>query len=294
MGATDVFRNALDALVAPRMHRSDAGAAHTIDGSYFAAVYGMDLTTRAERDAATLTAFGSKHVQGATAVSPDDLSMKDTPKAKRLRYYISQAGGKSSKAGGKTGAGGKGCAKAGVLLGRTLYDNEDLSPSARAAAEKAYAAGKPFNVYAFGCGQAVAAIRQAEWGPKQDRYATLESVNALEESKAWTKRQLKCSFFDGMRACLTVAKTIPGSFELCFDFRLQSSGSILGVFPHVRLCHDGPWIKLAVADQMIGVSSNKRFTPVGKKELERAGITDRSLNSWVEAALDFTSRPPRR
>ena len=35
----NVFRNALDALVAPRMHRSDAGAAHTIDGSYFAAVW---------------------------------------------------------------------------------------------------------------------------------------------------------------------------------------------------------------------------------------------------------------
>ena len=33
VGATDAFGNARDALVAPRMHRSDAGAAHTIDGS---------------------------------------------------------------------------------------------------------------------------------------------------------------------------------------------------------------------------------------------------------------------
>ena len=33
VGATDAFGNARDALVAPRMHRSDAGAAYTIDGS---------------------------------------------------------------------------------------------------------------------------------------------------------------------------------------------------------------------------------------------------------------------
>ena len=33
VGATDAFRNAHGALGAPRMRRSDAGAAHTIDGS---------------------------------------------------------------------------------------------------------------------------------------------------------------------------------------------------------------------------------------------------------------------
>ena len=33
VGATDAFGNAHDALVAPLMHRSDAGAAHTTDGS---------------------------------------------------------------------------------------------------------------------------------------------------------------------------------------------------------------------------------------------------------------------
>ena len=33
VGATDAFRNAHDALGAPRMHRSDAGDAHTCDGS---------------------------------------------------------------------------------------------------------------------------------------------------------------------------------------------------------------------------------------------------------------------
>ena len=43
VGATDAFGNARDALVAPRMHRSDAGAAHTIDGSRILADFGRRL-----------------------------------------------------------------------------------------------------------------------------------------------------------------------------------------------------------------------------------------------------------
>ena len=39
MGATDAFGNACDALGGPLMRRSDAGDAHTIDGSRISAVW---------------------------------------------------------------------------------------------------------------------------------------------------------------------------------------------------------------------------------------------------------------
>ena len=191
---------------------------------------------------------------------------------------------------------GKATAVEGVKLYYEGRDARTLSPAQTTWAEQRLRQGELPDLHAYARGmvggkELVArntSTAAAKWGTvEMAGIGQLTDVDALEETFG-AQTQYRLSWFDIMRNCLEAAAKME-DFKLRLEVKSRQQGGktyILGVFPHVRVNNDGPWVKLCkktIQGGAVVAISCRGCNGLNKNLLESGGSVE-GLASWVNVA----------